>query len=302
MAWLYVLNLNLYKIIIIAILGFFLFSSFVFIKIGTKDIRHRKRRRISVERVKFKGKTYLSKLKNEEYDKTLKRIGLPKFINSVYLNLTRNILGALLLLLMTIHFSGIAYLFSIFEWIILLAIPFSLVPKKPYPLYYILTFFSQKYVRRKNKEVYLLFNELKSELITKHTHFGNLYHTMKQLSTYYTLIQPAIHKMLPLLRDNKHAEAWGVFANEVGTKQADDLALVMERVEEKNYVDSLELMNQKHGDFRNELANDFKSYLQKRRLIMYAIVFTGGMLCFLNPWFALNQWTQDIMNAVNTFK
>lgn len=242
---------------------------------------------------------FYKQLKNEQYDRFFRSNGLPSVITSERFNLVRL---TMLVSLIAVAFSEILFRIDVLSFtntIILGSIPLMMIPKKPYPFYYLVLSTKKRYKREKNNEVYQLYNEVKAEFKAKGNHIGNSYFLILDLIPYYTYIRPTLEKMLPLLENKNFAAAWDLFAEEIETPEAERLSVLMKEIESTGIEQASVLLEQARQEFANNMYNTYKDYLTRRKNIIYFIVVIGAVTVFLNEFAVFFLWYKDIMSVVN---
>lgn len=276
--------------------GVLLFLSYRFMKRAGYDERRSVRydkRRIARQFVLLK-----AKLHNQADEDTLRRFGVPKWITSAGLNGVR--IGALLILFLMVAIGYLVGQMMVSPPTILLGIvvAFSLKPKKPYPLFYIIQAYKGRHTQEISNEVYQFYNDIKAHFQTEGKG-NNTYLMIKGMLPYYELIRPTLEKMLKYLENKNFEEAWDLFERELSTDDAKTLSIIMKEIESLDREQSLTLLDQKRQEFSNALYNRYGEYLKRRKTLIYSIVVVGIMSVFLNEITVFFMWYRDIMDSVN---
>ncbi|WP_169819247.1 hypothetical protein [Anaerobacillus arseniciselenatis] len=185
---------------------------------------------------------------------------------------------------------------------VIASIPIIMEPTKNMPSYHLLLLFKKIIDNKKNSENYQLYHEIMNEFHTKGKNLDNLYHLIYSLRPYFKQIRPTLENMLPLLRDYKYEEAWALFSNEIGTKEAKNLALLMQEVENTSVENAIKKLELRKSEFANSLYESLKDYLAIKHAVIYAIVLVGGFFVVINPFVAFWLWHRLTMNEINNFQ
>jgi len=286
-----------YQTVYILLIGVLLFLSYSFLQRSQYD--ERRRNRFRRKYLAHRWTVWQEKLYNQEYETFLRRHGIPLFINSVRINALR--IGVLVVLIIIVLFgviTGKAFL-SMLDLVMWGSLSIILIPKKPYPLFYMVKFFQRKHANEVSNEVYQLYNEIKSQFQMQSNGLTNTYYIIQQTLPYYKYIRTPLEKMLPLLEKKHLHEAWEVFANEIDTPESKMLGVVMKEVEATGTEQALLLLEQKRQEFSNNLYNRYTDYLRRRKTIIFTLVVFGAMMVFLNEVTVFYMWYKDIMTNVN---
>src|SRR5699024_746924 len=144
--------------------------------------------------------------KDDHLDRLIKRMGLPDYIKSEYINLARLFIFVFLIALFIIQTILRTEFMSLTLILILMGIAFLIYPYRFSPSYYLVNLLTQRHQYQKLMEIYLLYENLISEYKSKGDRAENIYHLLSQLKTSYSLITVPIEKMLPLINEGKHAD------------------------------------------------------------------------------------------------
>lgn len=288
-----------YKLIYTLVLGILLLLSWYFYKSSQYD--ERRKNRFGIKSLKRRKAQYQEKLFNAEYEAFFRKSGLPGWITSVRLNLIRFVSLFVLLFIVVLEFLTTKDYISTFELILWGSIPVILIPKRPYPFYFLVHLFSQRYTKEISNEVYQLYNEIKSNFKVRNNGSDNSYYTIKNALPYYKKIRPTMEKMLPYLEKKDLSEAWETFSHDLGTKESSMLAIVMKEVESLEPRQALLLLEQKRQEFSNHLYNRYTDYLRRRKTVIFTIVVFGAMMVFINEVTVFFMWYKEIMSVANRF-
>lgn len=282
-----------------------LFLSFLFILLAyfnltkvNEDVR-RKRRRISFRNIGMKTQRIRRISKDDHLDRLIKRMGLPDYIKSEYINLARLFIFVFLLVLFIIQTILRTEFMSLTLILIFMGIAFLIYPYRFSPSYYLVNLLTQRHQYQKLMEIYLLYENLISEYKSKGDRAENIYHLLSQLKTSYSLINVPIEKMLPLINEGKHTDAWDKFYQEVGIDQAEYLGNVMQNVESVSIDQTLKGLLDKKEKFSSELINQYTEYLTKRKNILFSIAFAGALFTIALPSVMIYEWYNEIMTEAN---
>lgn len=277
-----------------------LLLSFFFLSRISSDSRY-KRSRFNWRTVKQTAQKNISKFENEKYDVIFKKVGLPDWLTSTRYNIVRGCLLLYGVFGLLFHFILNIEILSPLLAVIVIILVLFLEPKSPFPAYYILLSLRKHFMKVKNNEIYLLFNELKSEVQSKGDNVENLYHLMRNMSPYYKILNRTFEKMLPYLRDQKYEEAWDLFRREVATEEADKLAELMKDFEYLTAEEALRKLNLHSEEFAKSMYEEYKKYLVMRRGLIFGVVSAGAVFVFLVPVAAFWGWYQDIKLLTDNF-
>ncbi|WP_214483773.1 hypothetical protein [Bacillus sp. SM2101] len=234
-------------------------------------------------------------------DQLFKQMGLPDYITSLRVNQLRLVLMLYPTVGFIIEMISDTDVISNITAISLAIIAIQLEPRRYFAMYYILTWVRKSYNAKKNNEVYQLFTDIKSEFITKQGQPINMYHLMYNLIPYYETIKATLEKMLPYLRDKKQKEAWDLFEEEIGTKEAKNLAIVMMELENVEVKEAAHLLENRREEFSNSIINAYKDHLFRKRGVIFVVLAFGAVVVFLNPVAGFWVWYKEVMSTVNNF-
>lgn len=283
---------NIY-LLIVAIL---LFLSWYYFYRSQYDERRKKRN--GIKSLKRNLTSFQRRFKNEHYDLFFRQNGLDSWLTSERLNIVR---FSSLIIVFAIVIYGLANQTSYLNNTALLifgGLPIWLIPKRPFPLYYAIIAFHKRRRDDISNEIYQLYNDLKAVYQLKNE-AKSTYHLIIESLPYYTVIRPSMEKMLPLLEIRKNEQAWELFYELLGTKEAKNLGLVMKEAESIRSEQAFLLLEQKRNEFSNDLYNRYTEILKKRKMIIYVLVFAGALMVFLNEITIFYSWYKEIMSVVN---
>lgn len=233
-----------------------------------------------------------------EYDQFFRQSNLPKWFNSERLNFFR--FGFILTIIFIVIFQkliGIQYFNNLYLFVGALIV-FLMIPKKPYPLYYLIVLYSRRHFQEMSEEVYQLYNEIKSHFYNRNYNNLNTYHIVLESIPYYKKLKPTLEKMLPLLEEKKHLEAWVLFETELNIKEATILRIVMEEIESLEIQQALELLEQKKDEIKSEIYNRYEDYLFRRSTLINVVATGAAFSVFLNEVVVFYTWYKETMAAV----
>lgn len=241
---------------------------------------------------------FLSKLKNDKYDKIFLDVGLQDYITSEQVNIIRYAV-----LFWLILYQGGSLLFDYQGYapptiLSLFAIFFFFTPTNPLGKF-LLSVIRKQYQTKKNYEVYQLYQEIKADYTVKQEHVGNTYHLFMKITPYYEQIRTTMERMMPHLYSYDYDKAWELFEDEIGTPEAKSLSMLMREINNVGIEDSLAVLEKKREEFVNNMYNQYKEYLNRRRQVIFAVVSTGAVFAFLNGFIAFYLWYKDIMASVH---
>jgi hypothetical protein len=279
----------------------FLLGTFVLLGKAYKDDR-RRYTRLNVLFKKIvtepKNSTLGNFLYNETTEKTLRRLLVPHWIDSITFNGTRLaivVFATFLLLLKTK--TGIGPIPSIVLLIVCLLFSFGSMLKKGLPLYYLLDFNRKLRVRKKNNEVYSLYLLINSEFNTHEEKVGNVYNLLYESRKYFQYIRTSIDQALT--SGNGKAINWDAFVSDVNTQEAERLAMIMKEVEVLSIAQTKQLLAQKREEFANHNLREYEDYLEDRGKIIYFVAFICAASIFICPIVVHYLQYRDIMDSVN---
>lgn len=285
---------SLIFLIVIAVL---LYTSYIFAEKGRFDERRRSRfRRKTIMR---KINQYSDFLKNDEYELFFKRNRLPSWINSQRLNLVRITVLFVLIVVVAIQMITKTQYLTLMEILFWGMMPIILIPKKPYPLFWIITLMRQKHYEDISEEIYQLYNEIKTYFQEKNSNSTNTYFIIHESLSYYDRIRPTLEKMLPYLEKKQLKEAWNLFEQELSTNEATMLRIVMQEVESMDSQRALGLLEQKRDEITNSIYNRYTDYLRRRKEFITIIVFAAALMVFLNELVVFYIWYKDSIQVFN---
>ena len=287
-----------FQLIVLVVLFLSLAFTFYFLHTGTEDDRRRKRR-ITFTAFKRSSDKLSEKIKVEKYDDAFRQMGIHKYVNSVRLNLVRLGAATFLIVIKTFELVLQTQIIDLIAFISLAAIPVFLVPTKFSPLFYITNYLTKRHQYKKKMEVYQLFQDIVAEYESRQENVGNIFHLMKNLKRYYPIIRPEIEKMLPLLSEGAYTDAWEKFGKDVGVYQAERLGNVMKNVESLPFKNVLKSLENERSEFANSILASYIEYLEKRKNILWVVVFAGAIFVCINPISAFQMWYKDIMGNAN---
>lgn len=239
-------------------------------------------------------------LTHEPTDHLFRSSGLPANITSYRYNLARfQLIGVVMVVYIFTTGFGMPLL-SRNVAMMLVFILILLSGRKPFLGYQLLDFLRKKYLRDVNNEVYSLFIQLKTEY-SSNENIDNVYNLLLSYRKYFDKIRPAIEKALSRWNNIDGSErAWDAFAKEVGTPEANSLAIVMKEVDNIPREEAAELLTQKHVEFAKKNYNAFNQYLQNRANIIYVVVYLCALGVFANMAVAQYLQYSEIMQFMNT--
>ncbi|MEK5217703.1 hypothetical protein [Psychrobacillus sp. FSL H8-0487] len=285
-----------FKLIYLVVVAGLLLLSWYFMRKAQYD--ERRKNRYGIKSIKRNIRIYRKRLENEEFDLFFKKNGLPKWITSERLNLVRFsiLIGVLVIVIYgLITRTNYIDITTLFLWGI---IPIALTPKKPYPMHFIVMMFQKKRQNEISNEIYQLYNDLKSAYQVGDKPKSS-YYLIQEALPYFKVIRPSLEKMLPLLEVKNNGVAWDQFANELNTKEAETLGVVMKEVESLKTEQAYLLLEQKRREFSNDLYNRYTEILRKRKSIIYVLVVVGALTVFLNEVTVFFMWYKEVMAVVN---
>jgi hypothetical protein len=286
-----------YDLIFSIVIGFSLLLSWFYYNKAQYD--ERRKSRFGIRSFQRKVGVYKQKLFNEEYERFLRKNGLPFWITSERLNIVRIGTVFFLLLLVLLEFLTRHDYISTINLMMWGSLPVILTPKKPFPLYYLVGILRQKRANEISNEVYQLYNEIKSNFQLQNGGISSSYYMIQSAIPYYKLIKPTMEKMLPHLEKKKLDLAWQLFVDELEIKEAQMLGLVMKEVESMKPEQALLLLEQKRKEFSNNLYNRYTEFLRKRKGMIFVMVVVGFMTVFLNEVTVFFMWYKEVMSVVN---
>lgn len=282
-----------FNLIYIFVVGILLFLSWLYFTRSQYDERRQKR--FSKARLYRTTSRYMEKLYNQEYESFLRSYNLPLWITSIRLNILRFFIMIFVAVILLSSLIAGKLILGISELILLGMLPIILIPKKPFPLYFLVVQFKRNYVNELSNEVYQLYNDIKSNYQVRKKDISNSYYTIQYVLPYYKQIKPTLEKMLPLLANKKVDEAWDLFATEIGTRESTMLSILMKEIEVVTLEQALMLLEQKRKEFANALYDRYTDYLKKRKFIIFVFVSVCAMPVLINEISVFYMWYKETM-------
>jgi hypothetical protein len=281
------------------IVGIFLMTIYIFFYLSYKDDRKKRSRfKYQLKHLTIENSTLIKIFKRPHVDALFQEAGLSSYVNSTRFNMTRYGLVMIVMLLNVIG-SQVGIEIISRSWVfIILALVALTIPVKYFPLYYLIGFIRKQHVREKGNEVYSLYNQLKAEFQSDNDRVSNMYNLLLSYRKYFMIIRPAIEKALTKWRISPEM-AWNTFAVEVGTEEAENLAMLMKEIEGSSIENACILLEQKREEFANANYNTFKDYLKDREFIIFVIVYICALSIFGNLIVAHFLQYHEIINFMN---
>lgn len=285
-----------WNVLYLGLVAILLFLSYFFIKRAIYDERRftRYRRKYIKRQLGILSKHLVV----PEYDRFFKQNKMPTWINSERLNFFRlSVMGTVIFIvilqsLLNNHYFSYITLGAVF------LIALTLIPKKPFPLYYLILAIRRKYYQDLSDEIYQLYNEIKSHYYNRGNSNLSTYFIIQQSIPYYKKLKPTLEKMLPYLEEDKHSEAWELFEYELNIKEAVLLRIVMEEIESLNVDQALELLEEKKEEIKNSLYNRYEDYLFRRKEFIHVVVYLAALSVFFNECAIFFLWYRDTMSLI----
>jgi hypothetical protein len=262
------------------------------------DRRKRSRFKYQLQHMVTENAILIKIFKRPHVDALFHEAGLSSYMNSVRFNLIRYSFAIIAMMLSVVGSQVGIEIISRSAVVIILVLVALTTPAKHFPLYYLIGFIRKHHVREKGNEVYSLYNQLKAEFQSDSDRVSNMYHLLLSYRKYFKIIRPAIEKALTKWRIGPEM-AWSTFAREVGTEEAENLAMLMKEIEGSSIENAGMLLEQKREEFANANYNAFKDYLKDREFIIFVIVYICALSIFGNLIVAHFLQYQEIINFMN---
>jgi hypothetical protein len=262
------------------------------------DRRKRNRFKHQFKNMTIDNSVVINILKRPQVDALFKECGLSKYINSIQFNALRYGSVIIAMFLNVVGNSLGTEIISSTMVIVILILVILTIPARHLPFYYVIGFLRKQHLREKNNEVYSLYNQLKAEFQSSTDRTSNMYNLLLSYRKYFEIIRPAIEKALTKWRVSPEV-AWSAFAKEVGTEEAESLAMLMKELEGSSTENARLLLEQKRGEFANSNYNSFKDYLKDREFMIFIVVYICALSIFGNLIVAHFLQYQEIMNFMN---
>jgi hypothetical protein len=281
------------------IVGTLVMTIYIFFYLSYKDDRKKRSRiKYQLKHLTVDNSTLIKIFKRPHVDALFQEAGLSSYVNSTRFNILRYGLVIIVMLLSVVG-SQVGIEIISRSWVfIIFALVAITVPAKYFPLHYLIGFIRKQHVREKGNEVYSLYNQLKAEFQSNNDRVSNMYNLFLSYRKYFKIIRPAIEKTLTKWRISPDL-AWNTFAIEVGTEEAENLAILMKEIEGSSVENACILLEQKRDEFANANYNTFKDYLKDREFIIFVIVYICALSIFGNLIVAHFLQYQEIITFMN---
>jgi hypothetical protein len=281
------------------VIGIFLMLIYNLFYHSYKDDREKRSRfKYQLKHLTVENSMLLKIVKRPHVDALFKEAGLSSYITSTRFNTIRYGIAIIVIFLSVAGSQLGNEIISRSQVLIILALVALTIPAKYFPLYYLLGFIRKRHKREKGNEVYSLYNQLKAEFQSENDRVSNMYNLLLSYRKYFMIIRPAIEKALTKWRISPEI-AWNTFAVEVGTEEAENLAMLMKEIEGSSIENAYILLEQKREEFANANYNSFKDYLKDREFIIFVMVYICALSIFGNLIVAHFLQYQEIINFMN---
>jgi len=171
-------------------------------------------------------------------------------------------------------------------------------PKSYMPISYILSKVKSLYTIEKNRECFLLYSMLLNEFNRDDDTTFQLYAILQKMAVYFNKIKPAMLKMLSQWKRNPEA-ALDLFAKEVGTAEAKDLAQILKSIDASNAVKARDVIKSRYQQFQTSRHETHRRMLKNRDLLGYTLVFIPMIAILFNMLNVYSQMIQDLLKFSN---
>jgi len=255
--------------------------------------RLRVRQNLYVLQDKFNNLIY-----DEQAENLLKEAGYPLRITGRTYSLLRIIMVILLLLYFAFDTLINGVPFNMGNIVFALSLYLLTAPKSYMPISYILSKVKSLYTIEKNRECFLLYSMLLNEFNRDDDTTFQLYAILQKMAVYFNKIKPAMLKMLSQWKRNPEA-ALDLFAKEVGTAEAKDLAQILKSIDASNAVKARDVIKSRYQQFQTSRHETHRRMLKNRDLLGYTLVFIPMIAILFNMLNVYSQMIQDLLKFSN---
>lgn len=236
----------------------------VYLGLSTKS--ERKQNRLRVREIWKENQTkVVEKAGKSGAEHKFKEAGYPFGINGI----RYYIFFISLISFLAINYLVIPFLFgetiSIWTVLILVAIYLLLLPGFPYSLFHYLIKRMMEYNQaKKNSEVFMLYDLIINEVEMMENTRINTYNLLRNLKTYFDVINPSFTKLLSQWTDDEGPDkALDYFADDLGSKEAKALVSVLKRLDENDRETALTSLRGMNNMF---VRSQIENYRRKRKV------------------------------------
>lgn len=237
-------------------------------------------------------------LYDEKAEKLLKEAGHPLRLTSQQFLAIRMFLLMFCVVLVSINWYSSGNPIPLSNIGIIVSVYLLTSTKNYLPLYYLLKKLKNIYNSEKNRECFLLYSMLLNEFYIDDNRPYNVYSILQKFSAYFDKIKPAIYKSLAVWKRNPES-ALDIFASEIGTEEAKDLAQILKSVEETSADKARDIIKSRYEQFQTSRHEHHRRTLKNIDLIGYIVVFVPTIAILFNMIFVLGLAVQSLLQRLN---
>lgn len=232
-------------------------------------------------------KKHIFRTFDEDYQKRLmSQSGMLRF-NLLHYQFVRYMLTlALLLFYMANYFfqstafpiNAVLFLIAVF----LLSTPKEYAAGKKTPFKIVFDFLIANKKQKMNLEIIRAFSLLKNIAIIKKDNPPGAQFVLEQLRKFTKETRPAFNKMMAIYSLGKKAEATEYFSQAIGTKEAENLASILRKIDDLNPAEFLEQIEYYQESIRRERESLKQKQNENRSNLIFLVVFVSSITVLIN--------------------